>query len=46
VYITSIDVLLVMRVQEMIGLKDLFAGAATMLELTSILYKRVYNVLI
>ncbi len=46
VYIPSIDVLLVMRVQEMIGLKELFAGAATMLELTSILYKRVYNVLI
>jgi len=46
VYLPSIDVLLVMRVQEMIGLKDLFTGAATMLELTAILYQRVYNVLI
>lgn len=46
VYLPSMDLLLVMRVHEILGLKDLFDGAATMLDLTAILYTRIYNVLI
>ena len=44
-YIPSMDVLIVMRVHELLGLKDLFTGAAAMQDLNSILYQRIYNVL-
>lgn len=46
VYLPGMDVLLVMRVHEIIGLKELFAAASAMQELNSILYQRIYNVLI
>lgn len=45
-FVPSMDMLLVMRVHEIIGLKDVFEGAVAMLDLHTILCQRVYSVLI
>ncbi len=46
IYLPGMDVLLVMRIHELIGLKELFAASSAMQELNSILYQRIYNVLL
>lgn len=46
IYLPGMDILLVMRVHELLGLKELFAASSAMQELNAILYQRIYNVLI
>lgn len=45
-YLPGMDILLVMRIHEILGLRELFEAATAMQELNSILYQRIYNVLI